>query len=1745
MSLWTPAEITTELWFDASDNSSITLNGSTVSQWNDKSGNDRHVVQNTGNNQPLVISSGLDGKNVLQFDGANDFLRHTPSTPFALNSVSIFAIFKVNGSTTYIRPPLLLDYSNTGRPVDRYNSTIHLDGGFPSSSFNLSTSLSSFFIYELTAINNAGGIGVHQVIERSNGVQVSSKFGAATWSTANQTINIGMRYDNATSLNGQVAEIIVVADTVSTIIRKKIEGYLAHKWGLSSELSSEHLYKSAPPVIQEAPPLWNPAEITTDLWLDASDSESITLNGSNVSQWNDKSGNNRHALQESTSLQPIRTADGIQGDGTGRSLVGTINDIADGTKNEYRIYIVAQSAENRGATPAESATGIGYYSDDSSNNTALVITGNTSTTTGPVAPIFSISGNGVQATETRNGLAPYLISRSHSVGVNNKSCFIFNRVPSLISVSIGFNGYVSSQDPAIDNLSWTGFNVPGEYTTGSKFNGIVHEVIILLRIPSQSEDDKIVGYLAHKWGLIASLSVNHPYRYSAPKILSNEGKSLWEPSRLSSKLIQQIDPNNSSTITIATGVSAINNVLGGSLNYTQGTGSYQPVLVPDILGSKSVLRFNAGRLMSCPRVLSDDLFSIFVLLRAPGQDNKAVLAQHAGTADTGRTSFITTSESSPYKKGRLFFNNGTSYSAVSTTDAFDDTWNLVYSESDGNGRSLIRVNAGDAEGIITGQTWTPLNTAMRLGGLGSAPEFDGDIAYILICSKLTDDERSKVEGWLMWKFGLEDRLPSDHIYKSAPPYSFDTSIIPSSKKLKLKLDHNNISLNQYNFPLKITLDGNNTLHRPIFDDLYIGQKEYPSLPEPIAHWTMDNYSGSVLYDEKLTYNGNITNYIVGIEGKFGNCLKGGDVDSVIRNVDFGVSGVNFKTISFWLKRNNTSKYTTVISNPDNSKVVAIQTAGSGNYFYFFNDAQNNTNLVIADNTNWHHVVITEGSNSNNHWVYINGVKSSSEKLSNLNGVFRYLGRPNTVAGQEVPDFDNFQVFDVVLSDSDVLKLYNTDKIKNKRISIQKDSEQLPVEVEHFDNKIEKTFADVTASNTVNWAGLTIRLVIAPSYFTKSGNKIKIGFLRSTQDTGIAHCFIGEQASSGNVYDFQDGTQVRVTFDGGNNGKTITVDGQGSDWIDFNFDKTKTYIISIECTGYVGYLLNAIGSYWKTATGEAGKSDVSGYTVDSQSFGPVKNISVMTASAVLHTKIPVYSASTDTELTLCWDSNQEDNTQFVGEAGDSGSIAAATAFSRTMTAGAGAGWEQTTYRYIILGSEIVRSGNQIRIGLNSSSGGPHVWSDVFIGEQDPYGSVIDILPGSIKRVTWNGDNEVSISGTTTVYSDWVDFEIDETKTYIVSTYISSDVQYMGYANVASAKMYHKAGVNEADWNAVSIGNYTTLTYWLALTSIETRTATPSARVWDGGFAAVYHMAQDPTGGADCIKDSTFNLNHGTPVGSWTQSKLVDTAYGKGLVIDGDAAGNYINCGNDSSLNLNSSLTMEAVVIPNRVWVYSNQKYLTMVSKKNSDWTQGYCLDLYESYDGYVGLEGYAYNAGLVTKRYAGTVNRVGTFNYFAVTAKVSEAPNAYDNGVYLTPYATTVFSSVQDSGLDLLIGEDHWTNANGWGLGGTYLEVRISRAKRSADWIKLTYLSLMDQLVSWSEYQQIEYKLYQNGIPLSSMCVDSTLMLPESLSFIGKGSSQSTPKMSIREVRVSNIARSEDWVKATNLSVKNNLFHVKK
>jgi hypothetical protein len=238
MALWTPAEITTELWLDASDASTITI-ATGVSQWDDKSGNGYHFTQATASAQPALSTAALNGLDVITFDGINDFLRNTSSS--LAQPINIFVVAQTNvisgttGSRQYVfdgvttntnRNLLALRGNQTNNP-----SIWAFLGWLPHTVATTNT-------YELYTCGFAGAssfIGV-------NGVDVTGNPGTNNLTSG---ITLGTNYLlNADWLSGGIAELVITTGDVDIT-----EGYLAWKWGLEGDLPVGHPYKTAAPIV--------------------------------------------------------------------------------------------------------------------------------------------------------------------------------------------------------------------------------------------------------------------------------------------------------------------------------------------------------------------------------------------------------------------------------------------------------------------------------------------------------------------------------------------------------------------------------------------------------------------------------------------------------------------------------------------------------------------------------------------------------------------------------------------------------------------------------------------------------------------------------------------------------------------------------------------------------------------------------------------------------------------------------------------------------------------------------------------------------------------------------------------------------------------------------------------------------------------------------------------------------------------------------------------------------------------------------------------------------------------------------------------------------------------------------------------------------------------------------------------------------------------------------------------------------
>jgi len=241
------SELSAAAWYDASDAGTVTNVSGYCSQILDKSGNARHITQETAQNRPAV--SG--GK--LLFNGSQD-MSYVPPTPIFGSYVLIAQIFDVSVLTTYVRPPLTIgNATNGGAPVDRYNATLVVNAEGYDGMAGLRV-INAPRILITTLKKDGGGAGIHRIIERLNGTQVASATISTTWTTTGQRFCLGRRGDTLTNLNGWMGEVVALDSEPATSVIEKIEGKLAHKWDgllgvstLKNALPSNHPYKTSAP----------------------------------------------------------------------------------------------------------------------------------------------------------------------------------------------------------------------------------------------------------------------------------------------------------------------------------------------------------------------------------------------------------------------------------------------------------------------------------------------------------------------------------------------------------------------------------------------------------------------------------------------------------------------------------------------------------------------------------------------------------------------------------------------------------------------------------------------------------------------------------------------------------------------------------------------------------------------------------------------------------------------------------------------------------------------------------------------------------------------------------------------------------------------------------------------------------------------------------------------------------------------------------------------------------------------------------------------------------------------------------------------------------------------------------------------------------------------------------------------------------------------------------------------------------
>jgi len=252
--LWTPADMITTAWYDVSDSSTVTLNGSNVASLDDKSGNGYTAIQTNASDQPLLLTAAVNGLDSMQL-GTNSPFRGTAH-------LQIGAVGPVLTQTKYAVISHHARYNGqnqnmvvaaTGSSAGNSNGLLHVgyDGPTKMRLGQFANDLDDTGIpnnYDvdvmMTALNRAGG-----KLISLNGGQYSTSNTNTTDIVAggNTGFSIGRFGGNAYEFAGRINEIVILAYDVSDTLYQKIEGYMAWKWGTEASLPVTHPYYSAAP----------------------------------------------------------------------------------------------------------------------------------------------------------------------------------------------------------------------------------------------------------------------------------------------------------------------------------------------------------------------------------------------------------------------------------------------------------------------------------------------------------------------------------------------------------------------------------------------------------------------------------------------------------------------------------------------------------------------------------------------------------------------------------------------------------------------------------------------------------------------------------------------------------------------------------------------------------------------------------------------------------------------------------------------------------------------------------------------------------------------------------------------------------------------------------------------------------------------------------------------------------------------------------------------------------------------------------------------------------------------------------------------------------------------------------------------------------------------------------------------------------------------------------------------------------
>ena len=229
-------------WWDASDSSTVTLNGTTVSSWANKATGPA-LAQATPGAQPTYTTAGVNGRNVLTFDGG-DVL--TATATYSTLTTTVLAVVRENSAVGNCG--IFSFHASTGGDNGNANALL-LETGSNDQLLRLERNLPradylGSGLLPLSVVSaRGGGTGL---LLRTDGVTRQDATGNTTGGTSTGILIGGRFLSGAVSAsfraNMTLCEMLHYTAALSDSDIQRCEGYLAWKWGLEAQLPYDHPY---------------------------------------------------------------------------------------------------------------------------------------------------------------------------------------------------------------------------------------------------------------------------------------------------------------------------------------------------------------------------------------------------------------------------------------------------------------------------------------------------------------------------------------------------------------------------------------------------------------------------------------------------------------------------------------------------------------------------------------------------------------------------------------------------------------------------------------------------------------------------------------------------------------------------------------------------------------------------------------------------------------------------------------------------------------------------------------------------------------------------------------------------------------------------------------------------------------------------------------------------------------------------------------------------------------------------------------------------------------------------------------------------------------------------------------------------------------------------------------------------------------------------------------------------------------